>query len=65
MGIIDNAKETLSAVGEKVKRETHDLKDKVHDKKDEIDAESEVRKAEADRDAVKKRNDVKESVRDS
>lgn len=65
MGMIDDAKETLSAAGDKIEREYHDHKDRAEDKSDEARANAEVKKAEADRDSVEKRNEIKEELRDT
>jgi hypothetical protein len=64
MGIIDNAKDALDATGEKVKRSFEDTKDRLDDKADEHEAESNVKKAEAERDATQVKNDYKEKLRD-
>ncbi|MFC8680139.1 hypothetical protein ACFT30_01370 [Microbacterium ureisolvens] len=65
MGFMDDAKETAQAVGEKIKDAWEDTTDRVGDKVDEMKADAEVRKAEAERDSVKTRNDIKEDLRDS
>ena len=65
MGFMDDAKETAQAVGEKIKDAWEDTTDRVVDKVDEMKADAEVRKAEAERDSVKTRNDIKEDLRDS
>lgn len=57
MGVLEDAKETLGAAGERIKREAHDAGDRVNDKIDE-------HKAEAERDSVKQRNEIKEDLRD-
>jgi len=64
MGFLDDAKETAAAVGEKLKDTWDDATDRAGDKADELSAEARVKKAEAERDSVKARNDVKESLRD-
>lgn len=64
MGVLEDAKETLGAAGERVKREVQDAGDRVNDKFDEHKAEAEVKKAEAERDSVKQRNELKEDLRD-
>ena len=64
MGFIDDAKETLETAGERVKREAQDAGDRVKDKFDEHKAEADVKKAEAERDSVKQRNELKEDLRD-
>jgi hypothetical protein len=65
MGFMDDAKETAEAVGEKIKDSWEDTTDRVGDKVDEMKADADVRKAEAERDSVKTRNDIKEDLRDS
>ncbi|GAA1917988.1 hypothetical protein GCM10009775_08220 [Microbacterium aoyamense] len=65
MGFMDDAKETAEAVGEKIKRGFEDTTDRIGDKIDEHKADADVKKAEAERDSVKTRNDIKEELRDS
>lgn len=65
MGFIDDAKKTADAVGEKIKETWEDATDRIGDKVDEAKAEGEVKKAEAERDSVKTRNQIKEELRDS
>jgi len=65
MGFLDDAKETAEAVGDKIKDTWEDTTDRIGDKVDEAKADSEVKKAEAERDSVKTRNDIKEELRDS
>jgi len=65
MGIMDDAKETAGAVGDKIKDTWEDTTDRIGDKVDEAKAEADVKKAEADRDSVQKRNEIKEDLRDS
>ncbi|KAF2413495.1 hypothetical protein B1729_09360 [Microbacterium sp. B35-04] len=65
MGFMDDAKETAQAVGEKIKDSWEDTTDRVGDKVDEMKADADVKKAEAERDSVKTRNDIKEDLRDS
>ncbi|MFE7846133.1 hypothetical protein ACFUTX_13180 [Microbacterium sp. NPDC057407] len=64
MGILDDAKNAAGAVGDKIKDAWEDTTDRVGDKVDEMKADAEVRKAEAERDSVKTRNDFKEGLRD-
>jgi F0F1-type ATP synthase membrane subunit b/b' len=64
MGFADDAKETADAVGEKIKDTWEDTTDRIGDKVDEMKAEGEVKKAEAERDSVKARNDFKEDLRE-
>ncbi|MGA7148968.1 MAG: hypothetical protein WBX17_10825 [Microbacterium sp.] len=65
MGFMDDAKQTAEAVGEKIEDTWEDTTDRVGDKVDEMKADSHVRKAEAERDSVKTRNDIKEDLRDN
>ncbi|MDR7187342.1 F0F1-type ATP synthase membrane subunit b/b' [Microbacterium sp. BE35] len=62
---MEDAKETAEAVGEKIKDAWEDTTDRVGDKVDEMKADANVKKAEAERDSVKTRNDIKEDLRDS
>ena len=64
MGFIDDAKETLDAAATKVGRAVEDGVDRVHDKVDEAKADADVKRAEAEADSVRNRNDVKEQLRD-
>ena len=66
MGLLDNAKETIDAAATKVGRAVEDGVDRVNDKVDEVKADAEVKKAQAqaEADAVKRRNEVKEDLRD-
>ena len=64
MGLLDNAKETIDAAATKVGRAVEDGVDRVNDKVDEVRADAEVKKAQAEGDAVKRRNEVKEDLRD-
>ncbi|MDN3495747.1 hypothetical protein QL996_07405 [Planococcus sp. APC 4015] len=65
MGFLDDAKETAEAAGQKIKRTFEDTTDRIGDKVDEHKAEADVKKAEAERDSVKTRNEVKEDLRDN
>jgi hypothetical protein len=65
VGFMDDAKQTAEAVGEKIKDAWEDTTDRAGDKVDEMKADAEVKKAEAERDSVKTRNDIKEDLRDS
>ncbi len=65
MGILDDAKETAEAAAKKVGRAVEDQVDKAKDKIDEIKADANVKKAEAERDATKARNEAKDHLRDS
>ena len=64
MGFMDDAKQTAEAVGEKIEDTWEDTTDRVGDKVDEAKADADVKKAEAERDSVKTRNDIKEDLRD-
>lgn len=64
MGILDNAKETVEAAAKKIGDVVEDGVDKLKDKADEVRADLDVKKAEAERDAVKARNEAKEKLRD-
>lgn len=63
MGIMDDAKDVAETTGRKIKDAWEDTTDRVGDKVDEMKADAEVRKAEADRDRVEAKNDVKERLR--
>lgn len=65
MGFMDDAKQTAEAVGEKIGDAWDDTTDRIGDKVDEMKAEADVKRAEAERDSVKRRNDIKEDLRDS
>ncbi|MDR7113459.1 F0F1-type ATP synthase membrane subunit b/b' [Microbacterium trichothecenolyticum] len=62
---MEDAKETAKAVGEKIQDAWEDTTDRVGDKVDEMKADADVKKAEAERDSVKTRNEIKEDLRDS
>ncbi|MCQ9369340.1 hypothetical protein NQ038_13535 [Brevibacterium sp. 50QC2O2] len=64
MGILDDAKGTADAAAKKVGRAVEDGVDKLKDKADEIGAEAKVKKAEAERDSVKQRNEAKDELRE-
>ena len=65
MGFADDAKETADAVGDKIQDTWEETTDRIGDKLDEVKADAEVKKAEAERDSVHKRNEIKEDLRDS
>ncbi len=65
MGLIENAKDVAETAGRKVKEAWEDTTDRIGDKLDERKAEAEVKKAEAERDQVKQKNDLKEDLRDN
>lgn len=64
MGIADDAKEVAETAARKVKEAWEDATDKMGDKVDEVKADTEAKKAQADADAVRKRNEIKEDLRD-
>ncbi len=64
MGFLDDAKETAETAGRKIKDAWEDTTDRIGDKVDEVKADAEVKKAEAERDSVKTRNELKEEIRD-
>lgn len=63
MGFLDDAKETADTAGRKIKDAFEDTADRIGDKVDEAKADAEVKKAEAERDSVHKRNEVKADLR--
>lgn len=63
MGFLDDAKETAETAARMIKEGFEDTKDRIGDKVDEIKADAEVKKAEAERDSVEKRNKVKADLR--
>jgi hypothetical protein len=65
MGILDDAKDVAETAGRKVKEAWEDTTDRIGDKVDEVKADAEVKKAEADRDRVQERNELKENLRDN
>ncbi|HYJ50822.1 MAG TPA: hypothetical protein VEX12_12990 [Microbacterium sp.] len=65
MGFMDDAKETAETAGRKIQDKVEDTADAIGDKMDEVKADADVKKAEAERDSVHKRNEVKEKMRDS
>jgi len=65
MGAIDNIKDAAEATGKKVGEWADDQKERVSDAVDEVKADAAVRKAEADRDSVKQKNEFKENLRDN
>lgn len=65
MGIGDDAKDVADTIGRKAKDAWEDTKDAVGDKVDEMKAEGDVKRAEAHRDAVQEKNDLKKDLRDS
>jgi hypothetical protein len=65
MGFIDDAKETADTAGRKLKDKWDDTTDRIGDKIDEAKADANVKKAEAEKESVERRNEVKENLRDS
>jgi hypothetical protein len=64
MGFMDNAQDAADATGKKVGEFVDDTKERVSDKVDEMQADADVKRAEAERDAVHAKNDYKENLRD-
>jgi hypothetical protein len=65
MGFMEDAKETAETAGRKIQDKVEDTADAIGDKIDEKKADADVKKAEAERDSVHKRNELKEQMRDS
>ena len=63
MGFLDDAKEAAETAGRKIKDTFEDTADRIGDKIDEAKADANVKKAEAERDSVEKRNEVKSELR--
>ncbi|WP_336630758.1 MULTISPECIES: hypothetical protein [unclassified Microbacterium] len=63
MGFIDDAKDAAETAGRKIKDAFEDTADRIGGKIDEAKADAEVKKAEAERDSVEKRNEVKAELR--
>lgn len=63
MGLMDDAKDVAETTGRKIKDALDDTADRIGDKVDEAKANAEVKKAEAERDRVEGRNDLKERLR--
>lgn len=64
MGLLDDAKDAAEATGKKIGEWADDTKQRVSDKVDEMKAEADVKRAEAERDATKAKNDYKEQLRE-
>lgn len=64
VGVLDDAKDAADATGKKVGEWVDDTKERVSDKVDEMQADANVKKAEADRDATQAKNEYKEKLRD-
>lgn len=65
MGFIEDAKETAETAARKIQDKWEDTTDAIGDKIDEKKADADVKKAEAERDSVHARNELKEKMRDS
>ena len=63
MGIADDAKDTADTIGRKMKDAWDDTADRIEDQVDEWQADANVKKAEAERDSVEHKNEVKEALR--
>lgn len=63
MGFMDDAKDTAETAGRKIREGFEDTADRIGDKVDEAKANADVKKAEADRDRVERKNDLKEDLR--
>ena len=64
MGFIDDAKDAAQTAGRKAKEAWEDTTDRVGDRIDEVKADAQVREAEAEKESVERRNDLKEQMRD-
>lgn len=64
MGMLDDAKDTIQTVAKEAGDHIEHGIDRVKDKVDEVRADADVKKAEAERDSVKMRNEAKERMRD-
>jgi hypothetical protein len=65
MGFMEDAKETAETAGRKIQDKWEDTTDAIGDKIDEKKADADVKKAEAERDSVQTRNELKEKMRNS
>jgi len=63
MGFIDDAKETAETAGRKIQDAWEDTTDKVGDKVDAAKADANLKKAQAEKESVETRNDVKAHIR--
>ena len=63
MGFMDDAKDAAETAGRKAGEAWEDTRDRIDDKLDEMRAESDVKKAEAERDSVKAKNEAIEKMR--
>lgn len=64
MGFLDSAKDAAEATGKKVGETVDDTKERLSDKVDEMQADAKVKQAEAERDAVRAKNEHKENLRE-
>jgi hypothetical protein len=63
MGFLDDAKEVAETTGRKIKDAFEDTTDRIGDKVDEARADANVKKAEAEKESVENRNELKEKLR--
>ena len=63
MGFLDDAKDAAETAARKIKEAYEDTADRIGDKVDEVKADHEVKKAEAERESVKKKNEVNAELR--
>ncbi|MBN9168421.1 MAG: hypothetical protein J0I44_12490 [Microbacterium sp.] len=63
MGIMDDAKDAAETAGRKIKDAWDDTTDRIGDKVDEAKADAEVKKAEAEKESVERRNEAKAAMR--
>ena len=64
MGFLEDAKEAADSAAKKISRSVEDGVDRAKDKIDELHAEADLKKAEAERDSVRLKNEMKEDLRD-
>lgn len=64
MGIMDDAKDVAEATGRRIKEAWEDTTERVGDKVDELKADADVKKAEAEKESVERRNALKKGLRD-
>jgi len=64
MGFMDDAKETAATAAEQIGRAVGDTVDRAKDKVDEVQADLDVKRAEAEAESVRARNEAKERMRD-
>lgn len=64
MGVFDSSKDAADATGDKVGEWAGDMKDRIEDQIDGLKADADVKRAEAERDVTKAKNDYKENLRD-